>query len=79
MIRTIIIISNISSSSRRRRRNNTVRDGGRSMMVSLHADVRKSFVATFLDASSDEFFVIFRFRVHVARFEKNLNLRRRRG
>ena len=49
------------------------------MMVSLHADVRKSFVTTFLDASSDEFFVIFRFRVHVARFEKNLNLRRRRG
>ena len=78
MIRTIIIISNISS-SRRRRRNNTASDGGRSLMVSLHADVRKSFVTTFLDTSSDEFFVIFRFRVHVARFEKNLNLRRRRG
>ena len=78
MIRTIIIIISNSSSSRRRR-NNTVSDGSSSMMVSLHADVRKSFVTTFLDASSDEFFVIFRFRVHVARFEKNLNLRRRRG
>ena len=79
MIGTIIIIISNISSSRRRRRNNTVRDGGRSMMVSLHADVGKSFVTTFLDASSDEFFVIFRFRVHVARFEKDLNLRRRRG
>ena len=55
-----------------------VRDSA-GVVVSLHADVRKRFVVTFLDASSDEFFVIFRFRVHVARFEKNLNLHRRRG